>query len=240
MGVGIVDPYDEFDLARQDPRNLPAGWDLQPSHPELLNALARDFRTHNHSVRRLFSTICNSNAYQLSARYTGEWKESYGTYYARKFVRMLSAEELHDAIALATGRPGSFKQGKDTMGMAMQLSIPQGSGDLKSFMTTFGQSNRSNPPRPPAASPLQPLVLMRSPVVNDRVLAEKDSRVQRLLTSYPDNAKVIDELFVSTLSRPPSTSEKDLALAALNRNRVEGAQNLQWALLNLSEFLYNY
>ena len=41
MGFGIVEPYDEFDLARQDIRNLPAGWDLQPSHPELLEALAR-------------------------------------------------------------------------------------------------------------------------------------------------------------------------------------------------------
>jgi hypothetical protein len=240
MGFGIVDPYDEFDLARQDPRNLQDGWQLQPSNPELLDALAADFRKHNHSIKRLFSVICNSNAYQLSARFPGQWQESYTPYYARKYVRMLTAEELHDSIALATGRPGSFKQGKQSMGMAMQLSVPQGSGDLKSFMTAFGQSNRSNPPRPPSPSPLQPLILMRSAVVTDRVLAEKDSRVQRLLDTYSDNGKVLEEMFLSTLSRTPSAGERELALSAMAANRVNGAQNLQWALINLVEFLYNY
>jgi len=240
MGYGIVEPYDEFDLARQDPNNVPAGWQLQPTHPELLNDLAQDFRKHNHSLKHLLRTIANSNAYQLSARFPGEWQESYTPYYARKFVRMLSAEELHDSIASATGRPGSFKQGKETMGMAMQLAGPQGAGDLKSFMVAFGQSNRSNPPRPPAPSPLQPLILMRSSVVNDRVVAAKDSRVQRLLDSYSDNAKVVDEMFLSTLSRHPSANERQFAINALDGNRVESAQNLQWALLNLVDFLYNY
>ena len=81
--------------------------------------------------------------------------------------------------------------------------------------------------------------MMRSPVVTDRVLAAKDSRVQRLLDTYPDNTKVVDELFLSTISRLPLPAERQVALDALNKDRVEGAQNLQWALLNLVEFLYN-
>ncbi|MBM3738173.1 MAG: DUF1549 domain-containing protein [Acidobacteria bacterium] len=240
MGRGIVDPYDEFDLARQDPRTVPAGWPVQPSHPELLDQLAADFRSNGYHLRHLFRRICNSSAYQLSARFPGEWKENYSPYFARKFVRMLGAEELHDALATATGRPGSFKYGSSTVGMAMQANLPSSGGELKSFMTAFGQSNRSNPPRPPSPSPLQPLLLMRSPVVNDKVLAEKDSRVQRLLDSYPDNGKVVEELFLATLARFPSAPEKELAAGALAANRKEGAQNVQWALLNLAEFLYNY
>ena len=82
--------------------------------------------------------------------------------------------------------------------------------------------------------------MMRSPVVNDRVLAAKDSRVQRLLDSYKDNGKVVEELFLATLSRAPLPAEKALAVHGLEKNRVEGAQNVQWALLNLSEFLYNF
>jgi hypothetical protein len=89
-------------------------------------------------------------------------------------------------------------------------------------------------------SPLQPLLLMQSPVLNDRVLAAKDSRVQRLLDSYPENGKVVDEMFLGTISRPPTDIEKEVALAALSGNRVNGAQNLQWALVNLTEFFYNY
>lgn len=231
MGIGIVDPYDEFDLLRLDPNNLPKGWDLQPSHPVLLEKLADSFRQSNHSIQGLFRLICNSSAYQLSARFPGEWQESYARYYARKYVRMLTAEELHDAIADATTRPGSF--------VAMQVSVPQAKGELKSFMSAFGESNRGGPPRTPAPSPLQPITMMRSPVVNDRVLAAKDSRVQRLLDTYPDNGKVVDELFLATISRLPLPAERAVAVDALKANRVQGAQNLQWALLNLVEFLYN-
>lgn len=240
MGRGIVEPYDEFDLARQDLRNLPAGWDLQPSHPELLDLLAKDFSSHEFRLKNIFRKICQSSAYQLSARYPGEWKDAYSPYFARKFVRMLTAEEVHDALVTATGRPGSFKFGSEKVPMAMQANTPSASGELKSFMTAFGQSNRSNPPRPPAASPLQPLLLMRSPVVTDRVLAAKDSRVQNLLAAHTDNSRVVEELFLGTLARYPQKDEKLIAVSALDKDRVTGAQNLQWALLNLAEFLYNY
>src|SRR5262249_16829082 len=53
MGFGIVEPFDEFDLARQEPKDVPAGWQLQPSHPELLEALAKDFSEHGYSIRHL-------------------------------------------------------------------------------------------------------------------------------------------------------------------------------------------
>jgi hypothetical protein len=256
MGVGIVDPYDEFDLARQDPNNVPKGWELQPSHPELLNALADDFRKNNYSLHHLFSVICSSSAYQLSARFPGEWKETYTKYYARKFVRMLSAEELHDAIATATSRPGNFGGARRSSAqaiangeeaevsqpvqMAMQVAAPRNSGELKSFMQAFGQANRGTPARPSQPSPLQPIMLMRSSVVTDRVLAAKDSRVQRLLDSYKDDGKVVDELFTATLARPPLPEERTLATSVMAKNRTEGAQNVQWALLNLVEFLYNF
>jgi hypothetical protein len=240
MGFGLVEPLDEFDLARQDPAHVPNGWELQPSHPELLNELAAGFRKNKHSLKWLFSTICNSSAYQLSTRFPGKWSDNYTKYYARKYVRMLTAEELHDAIATATSRPGMFRNGKENVPMAMQVSVPRAAGELKTFLQTFGQANRGTPARPPASSPLQPIVLMRSPVVNERVLAEKDSRVQRLLDTYTDDGKVVDELFLATLSREPAEAERRLAVSALRQDRVAGAQNLQWALLNLAEFLHNF
>jgi hypothetical protein len=233
MGAGIVEPYDEFDLARLD---------TLASHPELLEKLTRYFRDNGYSLQKLFRLITESSAYQLSARYPGEWKEQYAKYYARKFARMLSAEELHDSIVVATERPTT----SDTAGstgprMAMQSTMPIGrAGELKTFMAAFGESNRNTPPHPPSPSPLQPIMMMRSPVVNDRVLAQKDSRVQRLLDSYANNGKVVDELFMATLSREPMPAEKALATSAMEKDRVQGAQNIQWALLNLVEFLYNF
>ena len=57
-------------------------------------------------------------------------------------------------------------------------------------------------------------MLMRSPVVNDRVLAAKDSRVQRMLDAYSDNAKVVEELFLATLARAPEPDESDCGRCA--------------------------
>jgi hypothetical protein len=108
-------------------------------------------------------------------------------------------------------------------------------------MTTFGQSNRSNPPKPPTGSPLQAMLLMQSPVVTDRVLAQKDSRVQQIVEAYKeDHARIVDELFLGTLARPATEEEKSVALASLAKDKVHGAQDLQWALLNHVEFLFNH
>ena len=54
--------------------------------------------------------IARSSAYQLSSRYDGEWKESYTPYFARHFVRQLTAEQLHDAISQATNVFGEYKR----------------------------------------------------------------------------------------------------------------------------------
>src|SRR6201984_1827557 len=106
MVIGLVEPYDGFDLLRLDPKNPPpAGWTIQPANPELLEALADDFRTHNHSIHRVIKNIMKSNAYQLSASFPGEWKDSYVPYYARRFARVLTGPEAVDILTQATGSP---------------------------------------------------------------------------------------------------------------------------------------
>lgn len=240
MGFGIVEPYDEFDLARIDPDNVPDGWDVQPSHPALLEDLGRFFRESGYSLHKLFRAICNSSAYQLSARFDGEWSDAYTKYYARKYARMLTAEELHDAVVTVTGIPGELQDGDRSVGMAMQVAVARPKGDLKSFMLAFGQSNRNTVARPAVASPLQPIMLMRSSVVTDRVEAEKEGRLAQLLAGDADDSQIVEELFLASIARPPTPPEKDVALTAMAEDRSAGARNLQWALMNLSEFLYSF
>jgi hypothetical protein len=110
---------------------------------------------------------------------------------------------------------------------------------LAAFMKAFGHSNRRTVARPPIASPLQPIIMMQSPFVGERVMAGNGSRVEKLLKTEPD-AKVVEQLFLATISRVPTPGEKDYALSALAKDRVKGAENLQWSLLNLAEFLYNF
>ena len=112
MGFGIVEPVDDFDLARYD-RNKPPPAPGRCSRriPSCWMRWPKDFQRHRTTASGSSSArIMKSSAYQLSSSFDGEWKETYAPYYARKYVRMLSAAELHDAIALATGRPADLSQ----------------------------------------------------------------------------------------------------------------------------------
>jgi hypothetical protein len=242
MGFGIVEPLDDFDLTRYDPASPPpAPWTIQPSNPALLDALAKDFQNSGYRFKGLVRKILKSSAYQLSSNFPDEWKESYANYYARKYVRMLSAAELHDAIALATARPGSYASGAAKVPMAQQMSEPKKApGEVQSFLRIFGQSTRDDMPKKTTPSSLQAMVLMQSKMVNDRVLALENSRVQQLVNGAGSPRDIVEELYLATLSRPPAAAEVEVAVKALSRDRRRGAENLQWALINSPEFLFNY
>ena len=109
MVEAFVSPSNAFDLARLDPVHLPPdAWALQPTNAQLLDAMAQWFQQNQYDLRALMSLITKSNAYQLSAVYPGTWDVSYVPYYARRYVRRLDAEELHDAVAKATGIAGNY------------------------------------------------------------------------------------------------------------------------------------
>jgi len=242
MGFGIVEPVDDFDLDRYDPKNPPpAPWTLQPSNPELLDALAVSFQKSNYSFRTVVRTIMKSSAYQLSSRFDGEWKQDYAPYYARKYVRMLTAAELHDSITVATSRPGSFSSGTTKVAMIQQMSEPKKApGDVQNFMRIFGQSTRDDMPKKTMPSSLQAMMLMQSKIVTDRVLALGNSRVEQLLQGNQTEGQLLDALYLATLSRRPTGPESEVGIRALSKDRRRGAENLQWALINSPEFLFNY
>ena len=231
MGFGIVEPIDDFDLLKAD----------QPSNPALLDALAADFQQHNHSFKHYVQTVMKSSAYQLSSRFDGAWKPEYATYYARKYVRMLSAPELHDAIALATGQPAKFSSGAEQVGLIMQMPEPKkADAGVQGFMKTFGQSNRDDMPKKVPPSSLQAMLLMQSKVVTDRIDAAKPGFIKSLLAAAKDDQDLVNQIFLHTISRRPTAAEKAVSLKAIQANRPTGAANLQWALLNSPEFLFNY
>ena len=126
MVEAFVSPSNAFDLARLDPNNPPpAPWTLQPTNPQLLDALARWFQTNGYDVRALMALITKSTAYQLSATYPGTWDVSYVPYYARKYVRRLEAEEIHDSVAKATGIVGNYTlQGSDLPAVQWAMQFP--------------------------------------------------------------------------------------------------------------------
>ena len=250
FGLGIVDPVDSFDLARQDPKvTLPAPWTCQPTNTELLDALARDFATHRFSLKHLMRTIARSSAYQLSSRFDGEWKESYTPYFARHFVKLLTAEQIHDAISQATQVFGDYRR-KDYVydtpiapaRFWTEAASPEdiNNGEAKNFLRTFGQANREQFDRQSVGSILQAMTLMNSPFVTRRVTAANGSLVDQLVKSAKSSAEIVDELYLATLSRYPLAQEKQIAIEWLEKDRKQGAEDLHWGLLNKLDFVFNY
>jgi hypothetical protein len=225
---------------------------VQPTHPELLEALADDFIRGGFNIRSILETIANSSAYQLSSRFEGDWKIEYEPYFARKFARRLWGEEVHDAISQATGvlpaSPGYTVGGPlvplDNVYYAMQLPDTLGGNTdgANTFMNYFLRGNRDTNPRLDDATILQALAMMNNNFVLRRIRnATAGSTVNKLLaTAGMTDDQLIEELFLGTLGRYPTGAELGSARSALKTNRTQGAENLQWVLLNKVDFLYNY
>jgi hypothetical protein len=249
MVEAFVSPSNAFDLARLDPNNPPPSpWTVQPTNPQLLQDMAQWFQVNRYDLRALMSLIAKSNAYQLSASYPDKWDVSYVPYYARKYVRRLDAEEIHDGIAKATGVLGNYTlTGSDLppVQWAMQFPDtrePRSNGAVLTFLNAFGRGDRDTTFRRSDPSTLQALNMLNNAFLEGRIhQANQGSRVQTLLSQGASAETIIHELFVNTLSRPPSDAEASLFLSMFRQqgNRL-AAEGLQWTLLNKMDFIFNY
>lgn len=245
MGRGIVDPPLAFDLDRQDPENPPpAPWKVQPTHPELLDRLAADFRDSGYDLRHLMKRITKSRAYQISSYYPGEWRPEYEEYFARHKVRRLSAEEFWDAVSQSTGIFEEFtiKTDDDKFQYLMQSSFNHDFASnraLWNMLQDFGETDREDPPSD-ETSMVQAASLMNHELVLERVKIQEGGRLHSLLRSEPSksNEEIVEELFLATISRPPTAQEMSTSTSLLERLRDQGAEDLLWALLNRADFIF--
>jgi Protein of unknown function (DUF1549)/Protein of unknown function (DUF1553) len=255
FGRGIVDPPDTFDPARLDPNNPPPSpWTLQPSNAALLNALAQHFVASGYNLKALMREIVNSDTYQLSSRYNGEWNPAWEPYFARKFVRRLWSEEVADAVAQSSGTMPSYAMtgftdhGYAKVSYAMQLpdvvGAPTGDSNTSALLDSFIRGNRDDQPRKPDGSILQALNLMNNNVVVQRSHASGTNASQLIVQNLNrSNTDLINTLFLTILSRLPSTDEMATAQAAIpagGSSRTAAVQNLVWSLYNKVDFVFNY
>jgi len=240
MGVGIVDPPLDFDMARQD---------TQPSNPELLDALAKDFVAHNYDLRYLIRTIVSSSTYQLSSHFDGEWKDSYAPYFARRFIRRLSPEMICDAIQQATDVYDEIPVAGTTIKVkrVMETRSPEDIGGDKQkamlhLLVSFGQNNRDKGEKETNGSTVQASVLMNSQFVKDRINRSEKSRIGKLMAHNPplSNEEIVDEMFLAFLSRWPNAAEKQTAIESLEKYHGQGLEDLAWGLVNKVDFVFNY
>jgi hypothetical protein len=193
FGRGIIEPVD--DIRASNP----------PSNPELLDALTKDFVESGFDVRHLMRTLCASRTYQLSIR-KHKWNEDDTVNFSHATPRRLSAEQLMDAVAVATGTRPKFT-GMPTGMMAVDVPDAQVAGD--DFLELFGRPKRQSAcecERTSNISLSHAMNLINGATIDDAVAAP-ESRIAKLVASEKDDQKVIREIYLSCLSRPPSDKE---------------------------------
>jgi Protein of unknown function (DUF1553) len=202
--------------------------------------------------------IVNSQTYQLSSRYNGTWQATYEPYFARKYVRRLWSEEVYDAVAQSSGNQpalaitGFTDQGFAKPVYAMQLpdttsaiSGVSNSNDVTNLLNYFLRGNRDDQPRKQDGSILQALALMNSPIVEMRTTtsAYNGNPIAPLIAQNIGKSPtdLINTLYLTILSRYPSTAEMTTATAALGTgSKNQAVQNLVWSLYNKVDFTFNY
>ncbi len=248
--VGIVEPPDGWDLARIDPASPPpAPWTLQPSNPQLLEALADEFIRTGYNLRRMIRLMTESGAYQLSSRYPGTWRPEYARYFAKHFPRRLAAEEIYDALTIATltEEPMVVDGFDDPFFYAIQLpdpTEPRSDNAIVGFLRNFGRGDWFRIPRDSQSNVVQVLYLMNDTMINTRTFGNQvrsgNSRVARLAASPLSEADAIRELYLATMGRLPTDQERTDAARSASQSRHDWLADLQWALLNKIEFLFNF
>jgi hypothetical protein len=227
LGKGIIDPVD--DIRASNP----------PSNDALLNALTKDFKDHDFDIRHLVRTIVNSRVYQASIA-TNEWNESDKTNFSHAMPRRLNAEQLMDALTLATGvRPNFPEVPADTT--AEEFPDPHVGKD--GFLDLFGRPPRESPSESERKTDLslpQALNLVNGKTISDAI-ADPTGRIAKALIAGANDRSLIEDLYLATMSRMPTPNELDQGITYLRNgdSRAQRAQDLLWALVNSKAFLYN-
>ena len=97
LGRGIVDPVDDFRDSNP------------PTNAALLDALAKDFAEHGFDRKHVLRTILNSRTYQADFR-ANDFNKDDAKYFSHYQPRLLSAEQLLDAICAVTGLPEALRR----------------------------------------------------------------------------------------------------------------------------------
>ncbi len=193
-GVGLIEPID--DIRAGNP----------PTNPELLDYLTQSFIDSDFDREQVVRMICNSRTYQLSLT-SNRWNKDDTQNYSHAIPRRLSAEVLFDTVHAATGStpniPGVPKGTR-------AAKLPDAGVKLEDgFLQSLGRPARESACECERSSELQlgPVMALVSGPTVGLAIADANNDIHRIVSSMPDDAKLVEEIFLRTLSRLPSPDE---------------------------------
>jgi hypothetical protein len=240
MGVGLVEAVDDLRVTN------PA------SNEKLLSAAARYLTDQKFDLKALMRAILQSETYQRSSQPLPE-NAADTRFYSRYSPRRMKAEVLLDAISQVTGVPTQFtvdrrnqkQEGEKYPFGFRALQLPDTQTDSY-FLKAFGRPEREKTcecERTAEPSVTQVLHLANGDTINNKIEA-KENRIARLLTGKTSPEKMVEEVYLSALSRFPAGAEKAKLLKIVSDSDEANIRPLMedvfWAILSSKEFLFNH
>ena len=226
FGRGLIEPID--DLRETNPA----------TNEPLMRALTQHMLEVKFDLKSFTKTLINSRVYQLSAE-TNPSNDDDQQNFSHATWKSMPAEVLLDAICQTAGVPEKFNGWPEGY-RAIQIwdnRMPSYFFEIfgRPVRATVCECERSGEP-----SISQALHLLNSPEIAEKI-AHRRGRARKLAASDLSPEKIVEEIYLTTLSRFPTTAEQQLMQQAFGSgDRATAAEDILWALMNSKEFVFNH
>lgn len=226
FGRGLIEPIDDLR-------------DTNPATNEpLMQALAGHMREVKFDLKTFTKTLLNSRVYQLAAE-TNTSNEDDQQNFSHAAWKSVPAEVLLDAISHCTDVPEKFNGWPEGY-----RAIQVWDNRMPSyFFQIFGRPVRATVcecERSGQPSISQALHLLNSPEIAAKI-GHRRGRARKLAATELTPEKIVEELYLTTLSRVPTADEQTLMQQAFDSgDRRAAVEDILWALMNSKEFVFNH
>lgn len=244
FGHGFTRPID--DMGPHNP----------PTHPELLERLAREFAAGGYDLKSLVRWIALSEAYALSSKPSRDNQHDDPTagnppLFSRYYLRQMRAEQLYESLAAASGEMRPRGDGRNASDDARAASggdlsdeaYAEREQDKAAWMRQFVIAYRTDECDECSlfvGSIPQTLAMMNGDMTAEATDTDTSGLLAKIARSPVSDAKKVQQLFLAALARNPTPGEQTAArrlIAAHGNDTAAGLEDLWWALLNSNEFI---
>jgi hypothetical protein len=213
-----------------------------PSHPRLLDELARQFVDSNYDLKQLIRWICSSRAYQLSSKITdtnADDQPEAGDVpaFSHMYLKSMSGEQIYDSLLVAASATRA-------VGSQRLTDIQNRNEWIRQFVVDY-ETEENDEEMLLDGSVTQALVRMNGELVEAALDPSAPTLIRSVINEQLTDADAIRRLSLAALSREPTPQELTAFRRVLRAPRgasrqparTQALQDIFWAYLNSPEFV---